>query len=181
MTTALGKWGCSVVDAASHAAECTGFSTERVRKWAFAFINTTPTNPAENPTDECPTDQLSSHQGHHDYHAVSLLNDEDLQLAARSCVRKHACRKGQPNLTSSDLSAWVQSEYNTTIHDSTARRWLDKLGFGREQQRYWEYTVHVHSYMITITESAMCLDSKKGGVASSYLECTVWQEFKMEI
>ena len=34
---------------------------------------------------------------------------------------------------------------------------------------------------ITITESAMCLDSKKGGVASSYLECTVWQEFKMEI
>ena len=39
--------------------------------------STTPTNPAENPTDECLTDQLSSHHGHHDYHAVSLLNDED--------------------------------------------------------------------------------------------------------
>ena len=43
----------------------------------------------------------------HTFHAVSLLNDEDLQLAARSCVRKHACRKGQPNLTSIDFSAWV--------------------------------------------------------------------------
>ena len=131
MTTAIGKWGCSLVDAASHAAECMGFSTERVRKWAFAFINTTPTNLAENPTDECLTDQLSSNRGHHDYHAVSLLNDEDFQLAARSLVRKHACKKGQPNFTSIDFSAWVQSEYNTTIHDSTARRWLDKLGFAR--------------------------------------------------
>ena len=82
MTPASGKWGCSVVDAASHAAEC---STKRVRKWAFACINTTPTNPAENPTDECLTDQLSSH-GHHDYHAVTLLNNEDVQLAARSYV-----------------------------------------------------------------------------------------------
>ena len=131
MTTAIGKWGCSVVDAASHAADCTGFSTERVRKWAFAFVNTTPMNPADNLTDECLTDQLSSNRGHHDYHAVSLLNDEDFQMAARSFVRKQACRKGQPNLTSNDFSAWVQSEYSMAIHDSTARRWLEKLGFAR--------------------------------------------------
>jgi len=74
---------------------------------------------------------LSSNRGHHDYHAASLLNDEDFQLSARSFVRKDSCVKGQPNLTSADFSKWVQSDYNTTIHDCTAHRWLEKLGFAQ--------------------------------------------------
>ena len=110
MTTAIAKLGCSVVDAASRAADCMGFSTERVRKWACAFINSTPMDPTGNPTDECLTDRLSSNHGHHDYLTVSLLNNEDFQLVARSFVRTHACRKGQPNLTSIDFSAWIQSD-----------------------------------------------------------------------
>ena len=77
---------------------------------------------AESIADECLTDILSSNCGHHDYHAVSLVN---FQLAARSFVRKHACVKGQPNLTSADFSRWVQNEYKTNIHDCTARRWLE--------------------------------------------------------
>ena len=32
VTTAIAKWGCSIVDAASHAADCCGFSTETVRQ-----------------------------------------------------------------------------------------------------------------------------------------------------
>jgi len=78
---------------------------------------------------------LSSNRGHHDYHAASLLNDEDFQLSARSFVHKNSCVKGQPNLTSADFSKWVQSDYNTTIHDCTARRWLEKLGFTRVHHR----------------------------------------------
>ena len=131
MTTAIAKWGCSVGDAASHAADCTGFSAERVRKWVFAFINTTPMDTTDDPTDECLTNRLSSGRGQHDSHAVCLLNDEGFQLAARTFVRNHACRKGQPNLTSIDFTVWIESEYNTTIHERTARRWLTKLGFAR--------------------------------------------------
>ena len=48
MTTAIAKWGCSVGDAASRAADCTGFS-ERVRKWVFAFINTSPMDTTDDP------------------------------------------------------------------------------------------------------------------------------------
>ena len=74
----------------------------------------------ESPDDECVTGLLSSNRGQHDDHAATLLNDEDFELAARSYVRTHASRKGQPNLTSVDFAAWIQSEYNTTIHESTA-------------------------------------------------------------
>ena len=42
MTTAIAKWGCSIVEAASRAADCCRFNTERVRQWAFVFINDAP-------------------------------------------------------------------------------------------------------------------------------------------
>ena len=58
MVTAMAKWGCSVVEAASHAADCTDFSKERMRKWAFAYINSTPMATAESPDDECVTGLL---------------------------------------------------------------------------------------------------------------------------
>ena len=126
MTTAITKWGCYVTVAASHAADCTGFKNETVRRWAYQFFDFKPLNPS----DESLSDHLSSNKGLYDGHRVTLINDEGFQLAARLFVRKHACRKGQPNLTSLDFK-WIQSEYNTTIHESTARRWLDKLGFSR--------------------------------------------------
>ena len=131
MTTAIAKWGCSTVEAASRAADCCGFNTEIVRQWAFVFINNTPMCSTEDLTDECLTDQLSSNRGHHDNHALSLLNDEEFRLAAQLFVRKHACRKGQPNLTSMDFADWIHIEYKTRIHECTARRWLVEVAFSR--------------------------------------------------
>ena len=130
MTTAIAKWGSCIVDAASHAADCMGFNEESVRIWACALIDT-PLSPDDNLDDARVTEMLSSDRGHYDHYVDSLVNDEAFQLEARSFVRKHACRKGEPNLTSADFSAWIQAKYNTTIHDSTARRWLEKLGFER--------------------------------------------------
>ena len=38
MLTAVTKWGCSVCEAASRAADCTGFHAENIRRWAFSFF-----------------------------------------------------------------------------------------------------------------------------------------------
>ena len=42
-----------------------------------------------------------------------------------------ACRKGEPNLTCRMFTDWVDAEYNTKVHESTAYRWLQQLGFCR--------------------------------------------------
>ena len=97
MTTAIAKWGCNIGDAASRAADCCGFSTETVRQWAFAYITTTPVSSEDDITDDYISDQLSTNCGHYENHTVSLVHDERFQLAARSFVCKHACRKGEPN------------------------------------------------------------------------------------
>ena len=60
-----------------------------------------------------------------------MINDEVFCLAAREYVKKNACKKGEPNLTSKMFSEWVQTEYNTNIGEQTARRWLLRLGFSR--------------------------------------------------
>ena len=74
--------------------------------------------------DECIMDMLASNRGHYENHEVSLINNEDFCLAARAYVRSHACRKGEPNLTIRMFSDWIEAEYNTKVHESSARRWL---------------------------------------------------------
>ncbi len=46
-------------------------------------------------------------------------------------MREHAYQKGQPNLTVSAFTQWINSTYNTTVHEETARRWLGVLGFSQ--------------------------------------------------
>ena len=131
MAMAITKWGCNITEAARRAADCSGFSAETVRLWASSFIISTSTIAPDNITDEYITEQLATNRGAHDTHTGSLLHDEQFQLAARSYVRKHACRKGAPNLTSKMFADWIESEYGRRVHDDTARRWLGKLGFAR--------------------------------------------------
>ena len=100
MATTITKWGCSITEAASRAADYSGFSAETARLWASSFIISTSTIVPDNTTDEYITEQLTTNHGAHDTHTGSLLHDDHFQLAARSYVQKQACRKGAPNLTS---------------------------------------------------------------------------------
>ena len=120
MAVAMSRWNCSVVDAANRATECCRFNAEVVRRWFRAFSSTTSSCSLEDMTDENITTVLSSRRGQHDNHAASLVNDESFCLAARKYVRKHACKKGEPNLTSKTFTEWVESEYNTSICEETA-------------------------------------------------------------
>ena len=131
MATAVAKRNCSIVEAANRAADCCGLNGQTVRRWASAFATNTSTSPLHDMTDEDVTDILSSGRGHHDSHPANLLQDENFCLAAREYVRKPACRKGEPNLTSKMFAEWICTELNTKIRDETARRWLIKLGFSR--------------------------------------------------
>ena len=90
-------------------------------------------------SDECITDILSSGRGHHDNHAASLLYDKIFCLSAREYVRKHACSKGEPNLTSKIFADWIHREYDTKIQDRTAHRWLAKLRFSQVQHQKGVY------------------------------------------
>ena len=98
--TAVTKWNCSIVEAANRAADCSGFNSEIVRRWTSEFCSITSTCPVDDMSDECITDILSSERGHHDNRAASLLYNEKFCLSAREYIQKHACRKGEPNLTS---------------------------------------------------------------------------------
>ena len=120
LATAMSKWGCNIGDAVGTAADCCGFSTETVRQWAFAYVTTTPMHSKDDMTDEYISDQFFCNRGHHENYTVSLVSDELFQLAARLFVRKHACRKGEPNLTSLKFAEWVHNEYDKRIHDHTA-------------------------------------------------------------
>ena len=46
-------------------------------------------------------------------------------------VRKHTCKKGEPNLTCAMFADWVEQRYQVHICTETARCWLGKLGFSR--------------------------------------------------
>lgn len=129
MATAISKWDCSVVNAANWAASCCGFNAEAVRRWASAFA--TSTCSVTDMTDDSIQDILSSKRGYHDNHTASLIHDESFSLAARQYVCKHACRKGEPNLTCKMFAEWVHTEYGVNISEETARTWLLELGFCR--------------------------------------------------
>ena len=139
MATAITLWGCSIAEAATRAADCTGFYSETIRKWASSFFLSTTDVPLEDITDEYIGDLLCSNRGHHDNHTASLVQTEDFQLSARSFIREHACRKGEPNMTSSMFADWIESQYNTKVHNDTARRWLVQLGFTRVQHQKGVY------------------------------------------
>ena len=133
MVTALVDWNCTILQAAQHAADCCGFNTETVRLWATALISEASTCSVEEINDdEHITQCLESNRGHHDNYCVdSLLRSEDFCLAARAYIRSHACKKGEPNMTSKMFTEWVEKEYGTKIHESTGCRWLQQLGFSR--------------------------------------------------
>ena len=83
----------------------------------------------ENVTDDDIEAELSSGRGRDV--PSSLIFDENFQLDARSFVRSNACKKGEPNLTIADFTAWIERTYGHTVGRETARRWLIILGFGQ--------------------------------------------------
>ena len=81
MTTAIAKWDCGILEAANRAADCCGFSSKTVRKWASSYIISTCTVLPVDITDEFLTGQLSN-CGDHDTDIGSWLHNEAFQLAA---------------------------------------------------------------------------------------------------
>ena len=65
----------------------------------------------------------------------SILPHEDFCLSARAYVRANACEKGEPNMNSKMFMEWMEKEYNTKIHESTARHSLRKLGYSRAHHK----------------------------------------------
>ena len=127
MGTAITAWGCSIEEAVTRAAACTGFASETIRKWASSFFSTC--DVADDINDDFVEELLSSNRGYHD--TSSLVHSEAFQLSARCFVQAHACRKGEPNMTSRMFADSVESEHNVRVHDETARRWLGELGFSQ--------------------------------------------------
>ena len=84
----------------------------------------------ENVTDN----DLAPERGHSPTYLSSLIYDEAFQLEAQSFVREHAYKKGEPNLT---IAAF--RDYQTKVHEETARRWLDILGFSQVHHRKGMY------------------------------------------
>ena len=128
--TAMLVWGHTITKAAELAADVVGYSSQVVRGWAFAYFTSlsgmfqiTP----ENVTDDDIEAELSSGRGRG--LPSSLIFDESFQLDARSFVRSNACKKGEPNLTVADFTAWIERTYGQTVGRETARRWLLTLGF----------------------------------------------------
>ena len=170
--TAVTKWNCSIVEAANRAADCSGFNAEIVRRWTSEFCSITSTCPVDDMSDECITDILSSGRGHHDNHAASLLYNEIFCLSAREYVRKHACGKGEPNLTSKMFADWIHREYDTKIQDRTARRWLAKLGFSQVQHQKGVYfDGHERADVVACRDAFL---NKNGGVGQKFAH-SQWQ------
>ena len=139
MATAVSEWNCSITEAAKRATVCCGFNAEVVRWWPSVFLSHTHLCSMQDLTDECITDILATQRGHHDNYNASLLQDEHFCLEARAYVQKHACRKGEPNLTCKIFTEWVQAEHATCISEATARRWLSKLGFSHVHHKKGVY------------------------------------------
>ena len=97
----MDNWGCAIIETAKYAADCTGFSEESIRRWASSFFISDYWQVSDGVCDEEVTAELSSERGHSITHWSSLIHDEEFQSAARIYVRKHACCKGEPNLTCS--------------------------------------------------------------------------------
>ena len=133
MVTALLKWDCTILEAARYASDCCGFNTETVRLWAASYISlVSACTVDEINDDEVINDLLELNRGQHENYSVdSLMYNKEFCLAARAYIRSRACRKGEPNLTSKMFAKWVEREYETQIHDITACRWMQQLGFSR--------------------------------------------------
>ena len=50
----------------------------------------------------------------------------------RNTVRTNGHRKGAPNMTSEEFARWVNMEFNVSIHEESAKRWLLHIGFGQK-------------------------------------------------
>ena len=129
MATAITVWGCNITEAASLAADCTGYSAYSISQWASSFFLSSSSMSPDDLTAEFITSELASNRGHQE--ADILLHDEDFKLAARTFIRTNACKKGEPNLTSQMFANWIESSYDIQISSRTAARWLNALGFSQ--------------------------------------------------
>ena len=162
MVTALLKWNCTILEAARYASDCCGFNTETVRLWAASYISlASACTVDEINDDEVINDVLESNRGQHEnYSADSLMHNKEFCLTACTYIRSRACRKGEPNLTSKMFAEWVEREYETQIHDSTACRWMQQLGFSRVHHQKGIYfdghdrdvVAYRHEYLINMKE-----------------------------
>ena len=131
MGTAMSTWANGIMEAAKYAAECTGFSVETIRRWATSFFLTEYWAEPDSTTDDVLTEELASERGHSPTYLSSLIHNEEFKFEARTYMRMHACRKGEPNVTLAMFAKWVQENYGVTIKEEVARRWLGALGFER--------------------------------------------------
>lgn len=81
MITAVTKWVCSICEAASRAADCTGYSAATIREWAFSFILSASLVPHDDITEEYIMEELASQCGHRKTRkgACTLLHNESFQ------------------------------------------------------------------------------------------------------
>ena len=99
MTSAMANMKYSIMEAAELAAQVCGYSSERVRKWAFAlFTSMAAHSNLDGIDDEFVELKLSSDCGKASVHD-SLIHSEEFKLAARTYVRENAYKKGEPNMT----------------------------------------------------------------------------------
>ena len=100
MATAVTDTNCSFVEAAKRVTDCCGFNPETMWVWASSFLTAATSYPIDDMAEgDCLNYLLYSNHRHHNNHADSLFNNEDFCLAARTFICKHACKKGEPNLT----------------------------------------------------------------------------------
>ena len=131
MTTAMTELEKGIVEASKFAATVTGFSSEVVRRWTFAYFSNLAQYPGsiDDIDHEYMEMELSSERGRGCGNPTAILHDEEFMLTAREYIHSNAYRKGEPNLTTEMFHRWVNNNYGVSIAAETARRWLHHLGF----------------------------------------------------
>ncbi len=127
-TTAVDELGFNITEAAKFASAATGFSAERVRKWAFSFF--TAVGGSQQDVDaEFVYEELSSDRGNGCGNQSYIIHDEDFRLQAREYVRSNCSKKGEPNLMALQFRDWIEATFGVKVCNSTATLWLHHLGF----------------------------------------------------
>ena len=128
MVSAVLQWNSTILQAAEHASNCSGFNPKVIRQWASAFVEDASSYTQDEANDDkCITNILASTRGQHAAYD-SLCDDKDFCLAACAYVSKHAYR-GEPHLTCKMFADWVKTDHKLMIHETTACLWLHQLGF----------------------------------------------------
>ena len=118
----------------SLAAQCTGFSSETIRRWAvelFANYFGLVSN-LEDISDDQLQEELESARGKHPKY-VSLMTDETFRKEAKQFVLENGYSKGKPNLTLQMFTSWVEESKGVKVSTSSASVWLHEMGFAYKQ------------------------------------------------